>query len=1017
MAATDIAGLIEAVSEAIVFLEPDDLNGLADIHSQLEDVDNWANDCGFERTSMAAVALREILEKIILQEYEAPEKGIAILTKTLGNFQNLVRQGIRDDEIDFPVELGIPAVRNGKPSAPAPAAESLESQPIYSFAVQLPAYVDESIFSEFLSRQVSVLEEVESALLDIEQGNCTTSMGELTRHLHTLKGETALLGLDDIEHLCHLAEDLLDRESPPEVADRLLALKDWLKQAFDTYAGNGTPPVPPKEMERILIEGLNDAAPIQVETEAPVAPASPPAAEVPTAEDEEQPQSKAPPETESLTSTADKTLVGEGDVEEGHNWNFSAGPLTGDRELIADFVVEATEHLDTSDVQLLTLEMEPRDLDAINAIFRAFHTIKGVCGFIALEEMQALAHEAENLLDMARKDVLILEGPYLDVVFDAIDMLKAQIANVRRALEENVDLEPELGLPVLLTRMVRLARGEVPPAEKIDSSAYSPTGAPQNLGEILVEQGTITHEDLDEALELQENTQPSPKKLGQVLQDSALVNKSQVNEALHLQQDSCPDEKLGEILINRGAVDSADVAQSLRKQTSAPAKPKLGEVVVASGKASARDVAQALRIQKEQKEIDVATSREERPANANGDSGAVMIRETVKVDAYRLDQLVDMIGELVIAESMVCQSKELRTILSTDLTRQVSQLDKITRELQEMAMGLRMVPVRPTFQKMARLVRDVARKTGKEVNFNMQGEDTELDKTVVDRISDPLVHMIRNSVDHGLEANGSIRKAAGKSVSGTVTLRAYHSGGSIHIEISDDGRGLDREAILSKARERNLISDNGESMPDKEIWQLIFEPGFSTAKQLTEVSGRGVGMDVVRRNIEALRGEIDIHSEAGVGSRFTIKLPLTLAIIDGMVVRVGAERYIIPTLSIVVSVRPKSSELYTIVGAAETMKLQGEIIPLFRLHELFDVSGAVQSPTEGTVVVLENTGKRVGLLIDEILGQQQIVIKALGDSLKGVKGIAGGAIMPDGKVGLILDIADLVRLATEGTPV
>jgi two-component system chemotaxis sensor kinase CheA len=428
-------------------------------------------------------------------------------------------------------------------------------------------------------------------------------------------------------------------------------------------------------------------------------------------------------------------------------------------------------------------------------------------------------------------------------------------------------------------------------------------------------------------------------------------------------------------------------------------------------------VSRALRAQKQAPaRTPAATQTAAEPERTNADASSVTIRETVKVDANRLDQLVDMIGELVIAESMVCQSNEFLATLSTDLNRHVSQLDKITRELQEMAMGLRMVPIRSTFQKMARLVRDLSRKTGKEVQFTMQGEDTELDKTVVDRISDPLVHMVRNSVDHGLEPDSAARRAAGKPPVGTVSLRAYHSGGNIQIEIFDDGRGLDREAILNKARERDLIQDNGEGMSDKEVWQLIFEPGFSTAKQLTEVSGRGVGMDVVKRNIEALRGEIDIQSEPGAGSRFTIQLPLTLAIIDGMVVRVSGERYIIPTLSIVVSVRPTTDDIFTVVGRAETMRLQGEIIPLLRLHELFELPGAIESPEEGTVVVLENGGKRVGLLIDEILGQQQIVIKSLGESLKGTKGIAGGAIMPDGKVGLILDIPSLVRLASEAVP-
>lgn len=967
MAATGIEGTIESISEAVVLLEPDDLNGLADLHSQLQALDEWAGAEGHSRTAKATTALCEIVEQIILQDYPDPAAGIALLTDSMRSIQQLSRNQSTDGHLDFPTALGIPPNGNGTPPPASSSSDaSLSPAPIHTFTVQLPAYVDESIFSEFLTRQVGVLEEVESAILEIEKGDCTAPLGALNRHLHTLKGEAAMLGLEDIEHLCHVAEDVLELEHPPLIADRLLALTDWLRMAFEAYAGNGNTTETPSHVESMLRGDL------------PVGPA---------------PGTPAPD-----TATFPENSA-----------TFSPGPLTGDPELIADFVVEAMEHLETSDIQVLKLETEPKNLDAINAIFRAFHTIKGVCGFIALDELGALAHEAENLLDLARKDVLLLEGPCLDCVFDAIDMLKRLVTNVRDALERNVDLTTEPELPALITRLQQRASGEAP--GDVPDTAPDDDLVASNLGEILIQMGSTTADDIERALDTQIASEGLPKKLGQVLQENALTSSVQINDALRRQQTGEAGEKLGEILVEMGAVTQADVKQSLRKQEETTTRPKLGEVLVASGTVSAREVSQALRIQKQQN----APKPAEAGSDAPSDAGGVAIRETVKVDAHRLDQLVDMIGELVIAESMVCQSRELADNLSTDLTRHVSQLDKITRELQEMAMGLRMVPVRATFQKMARLVRDLARKTGKEVSFNMRGEDTELDKTVVDRISDPLVHMVRNSVDHGLEKDAEARRAAGKPAAGTVTLRAYHSGGNIQIEISDDGQGLNRAAILNKAQERGLIEDSGDAMTDKEVWQLIFEPGFSTAATLTEVSGRGVGMDVVKRNIEALRGEIDIHSEAGVGSRFTIQLPLTLAIIDGMVVRVGVERYIIPTLSIIVSVRPAPIDLHSVVGAIETMKLQGEIIPLLRLHALFDLSGAIEDPTKGTVVVLENSGRRVGLLIDEILGQQQIVIKSIGETLKGTPGIAGGAIMPDGQVGLILDIPGVVRLATEAS--
>ena len=321
-----------------------------------------------------------------------------------------------------------------------------------------------------------------------------------------------------------------------------------------------------------------------------------------------------------------------------------------------------------------------------------------------------------------------------------------------------------------------------------------------------------------------------------------------------------------------------------------------------------------------------------------------------------------------------------------------------------------MIPLRSTFQKMARLARDVARKADKQVEFIMFGEDTELDKMVVDQIGDPLIHMVRNAVDHGLEPDAEARRAAGKPEVGRVELRAFHRGGKIYIEIEDDGRGLDRDAILAKARERGLVGPEDEPS-DREVFQLIFHPGLSTARKVTDVSGRGVGMDVVRKNVEALRGQIDIQSRPGKGSIFTICLPLTLAIIDGMVLRVGNERYIMPTLSIQTTIRAENGMISSVHGRGLLLRLQGELIPVFRLDELFAIEGAETDLTRAVIVIVENDGRRIGVVADELLGQQQIVIKPLGDGMQQMPGLSGGAIMPDGQVSLILDIAGLMKLA------
>ncbi len=417
-------------------------------------------------------------------------------------------------------------------------------------------------------------------------------------------------------------------------------------------------------------------------------------------------------------------------------------------------------------------------------------------------------------------------------------------------------------------------------------------------------------------------------------------------------------------------------------------KKKLGEILIKEMGISGKDIAHALRSQKK----------------------PLSLKEQIKVDHERLDSLVDRIGELVIAVSMVSQNARSNEGLPADLARHIGHLEKITRELQEMGTSLRMVTIRPTFQKMALLVRDLAKKAGKSVSFEMSGEDTELDKNIVDKIGDPLTHLIRNAVDHGLEGSDEDRKKSGKSESGRITLRAFHKGGNIWIEVEDDGRGFNRNAIIAKAIERGLIRD-GDGLSDQEVWSLTLKPGFSTAEKVTEVSGRGVGLDVVIRNVDSLRGHVEIQSEEGKGSICRIRLPLTLAIIDGMVVRAGSERYIIPSLSIIRSVKPEPGAVSKVLDRGELLTMQGALIPIFRLGTLFNIDGFERNPDNAVVVVVENGGKQAGLMTDELLGKQQTVIKPLGDNLNGLPGIAGGAIMPDGQVGLILDVGELVRFA------
>ncbi|MBA3028526.1 MAG: chemotaxis protein CheA, partial [Desulfobacteraceae bacterium] len=425
-----------------------------------------------------------------------------------------------------------------------------------------------------------------------------------------------------------------------------------------------------------------------------------------------------------------------------------------------------------------------------------------------------------------------------------------------------------------------------------------------------------------------------------------------------------------------------------------PNKP-LGEALVHARVSNLQDVGQALRAQTKLKGVNKQ-----------------QVESTVRVGTHRLDKLVDMVGEMVIAYSMIAQDDIVAKSHNHALQKKVTQTGKIVRELQDLSMSMRMIPLKATFQKMARLVRDVCRKVGKNVNLVTEGEETEIDRNLVDFLNDPLVHMVRNSVDHGIESPEE-RIKSGKSPVGTIKLSAYHSGGNVVMEISDDGKGLNKDLILKKAVERNLI-EKGKILTDREIFNLIFEPGFSTAETVTDVSGRGVGMDVVRKNIETLRGQIEITSEPGKGSVFKIFLPLTLAIIDGMVIRVANETYVLPTESIIRSIKPDPKDISTVFNEGKVLSIQGRLIPLFKLSDLYDIDLKGKNDDLSLIVIVEDDSSQAGIIIDELVGRQQVVVKSLGESMRGIPGISGGAIMPNGRVGLIIDVGGLVRMVHEG---
>ncbi|MBT8350153.1 MAG: chemotaxis protein CheA, partial [Deltaproteobacteria bacterium] len=459
-------------------------------------------------------------------------------------------------------------------------------------------------------------------------------------------------------------------------------------------------------------------------------------------------------------------------------------------------------------------------------------------------------------------------------------------------------------------------------------------------------------------------------------------------------EDSINEPRVGDILVAQGKIER----EKLEEIVDDCHDEKIGTCIIKSKEVSTTDVGQALRTQKKMK------------------AGKQVVESSVRVGTQRLDRLIDMVGELVIAHSMVAQDDLILDGSNIELQKKVSHTNKIVRELQDISMSMRMVPLKTTFNKMARLVRDISRKVGKKVNFVTEGEETEIDRNLVDVINDPLVHMVRNAVDHGIETP-DVRIKNGKDETGVVKLSAYHSAGSVVVEISDDGKGLDRSVIIAKAKEKNLISKspdfNDDTLSDKEVFNMIFEPGFSTAAVVTDVSGRGVGMDVVRKNIESLRGQAEIRSEMGKGSVFKMSLPLTLAIIDGMVVRVGSETYVIPTGSIIRSIKPEKDDITKVFGKGEMLSLQGELIPLISMSGLYEIESTEKVDGILLVVIVEDEEKQAGLLIDELIGRQQVVIKTLGNTVKSTPGISGGAIMPSGRVGLIIDVAGLLKFSNE----
>jgi two-component system chemotaxis sensor kinase CheA len=458
------------------------------------------------------------------------------------------------------------------------------------------------------------------------------------------------------------------------------------------------------------------------------------------------------------------------------------------------------------------------------------------------------------------------------------------------------------------------------------------------------------------------------------------------------------EPRLGELLVEKGLVDEKSVSEALEAQ-----KKPIGEILIGMGKVKPEQVDQTLKEQQEIKTKKEASSK---------DKNAAAKRQDIRVDLEKLDNLINLIGEMVIAENMLIHNPDLEGLELENFGKAAQQMSKIVRELQEMAMIIRMIPVSGLFRRMIRLVHDLSVKSGKKVELKLYGQETEVDKTVIETITDPLVHLLRKSMDPGLEPPEERRKA-GKPEKGEIRLSARHEEGEVWITLEDDGRGLNREKIIAKAISNGLIEGDGSDLSDKAVYNLIFQPGFSTAEKITDISGRGVGMDVVKQNLDKIKGRVEVHSKPGLGTKIILRIPLTLAIIDGMLVRVGDTRCIVPILAIKEAFRPTPKAITVTPDGEELARIRENFFPVVRLHQILQKTPDHMELQEGILIVLEYQDKRICLLVDEILGQQQTVIKALSDYIGNVRGCSGCTILGNGEVCLILDIGTMMEIAED----
>ncbi|ANR76915.1 chemotaxis protein CheA [Kosakonia sacchari] len=664
------------------------------------------------------------------------------------------------------------------------------------------------------------------------------------------------------------------------------------------------------------------------------------------------------------------------------------------------FFDEADELLADMEQHLLDLVPEAPDSEQLNAIFRAAHSIKGGAGTFGFTILQETTHLMENLLDEARRGEMQLNTDIINLFLETKDIMQEQLDAYKSSSEP--DAASFEYICNALRQLALEAKGEVVPAAAngaklsvVETALASEATAPaaENDGKLRIVLSRLKESEVD-LLE---------EELGNL---GTLSDVVKGKDTLSVTIDGGVSED--DIIAVLCFVIEAD---QIAFEKAAPAPAAAETAVEAPAEVAEAPAAAAVPAVQAAPAPALKAVAKEQPAGREKPAARASESTSIRVAVEKVDQLINLVGELVITQSMLAQrSNELDPVTHGDLITSMSQLQRNARDLQESVMSIRMMPMEYVFSRFPRLVRDLASKLDKQVELTLQGSSTELDKSLIERIIDPLTHLVRNSLDHGIETPEK-RVEAGKSPIGNLILSAEHQGGNICIEVTDDGAGLNRERILAKAISQGMAVN--ENMTDEEVGMLIFAPGFSTAEQVTDVSGRGVGMDVVKRNIQEMGGHVEIKSKQGTGTTIRILLPLTLAILDGMSVKVNNEVFILPLNAVMESLQPREEDLHPLAGGERVLEVRGEYLPLVELWKVFDVMGAKTEATQGIVVILQSAGRRYALLVDQLIGQHQVVVKNLESNYRKVPGISAATILGDGSVALIVDVSALQGLNRE----